>query len=308
MNPSVPSIPGVSSNYTLPTVFKVAAGPNKIWNGSEMQIVNFNVIGQSRNVYNASYAGGLTYELSGVRAYDCGMWFCLQARRTNVSFGIIEQGVASTWDQAINPPSRYGSSNFTKIPENFNVEPGVVYGVDGMAQQAAFTGISNLLFGTVNPDNPGEISYFGANNGYLDGLKGLWYAADNIDGWMGNLTQSLSNDVRLTGTTKQLNSTLYYGVAWAEEAYIKVQWLWIIYPSALVVMSIGFLFITIVENRTQRPWKNYPTAMLYTRLDDRLQEAAAKADAQNRTLTDDFDRMAVRLHTDDWTFRPASVR
>ena len=298
-----------------PSVFIVAQGPGKIWNTSEpsefpgdiIAIYDFNVIGQSRNVYDAMQEA-TPVKLPGVKAYECGLWFCLQARHTNVSFGITEQGVAATWNQAVNPLSRFSSSNFTKIPENFNPEPGVIYGVSGLAQQAATTGISDILFGTVNAGSPVEVAYTGTYGGNLDGLKGLWYAADDIYSWMDNLAQSMSNNVRLTGTTNQLNDTLYDGVAWAEEVYIEVQWVWMIYPFALLLMAIGFLLLTIVENRKQRPWKNSASAMLYTRLDNQLQEEASKADAQNRGLTEDFDRTAVRLNTQDWTFRPVSVR
>jgi hypothetical protein len=93
------------------------------------------------------------------------------------------------WDQAIIPLNRFSSANFTKIPENFNTEPGLVYGVEARAAQAAYVGIQNNLFGTVNLSNQGEIAYIGSSGGNLDGLKGLWYAADDIDGWMGNLTK-----------------------------------------------------------------------------------------------------------------------
>jgi hypothetical protein len=65
---------------------------------------------------------------------------------------------------------------------------------------------------------------------------------------------------------------MYDGVAWTEEAYIKVQWPWIVFPWALTLMSIVVLLITIAENSKQKPWKNSPSAMLYIRLDDQLQQ------------------------------------
>lgn len=308
------SAPGTSS-IALTTVFAVDAGPNKIWNASNINqdktqwIQDFNVIGLSFNQYNVT-----TYptpiDLPGVRAYECGMWFCLQARHTKVSFGSTNQSITATWYQVASQgsdPSPTGTADFTDIPRAFNTESDVVYSVSNRAEQAAALGIESMLYGLVSPDNPGEISYLGSQEGSVDGLKGLWYAADDMDGWMGNLTRSMSNNVRLTGTPQQHNSTLYDGVAWAEETYIQVQWLWIIFPWALVLMSITFLIITIVETRHHKPWKNSTSTVLYTRLDDPLQEAAYRAGAQNRSLTEDFDRTTVRLDTANWTFRPVSM-
>jgi hypothetical protein len=87
--------------------------------------------------------------------------------------------------------------NCTGIPAEFNTEPGV----GRQALSATSTGVVDLPFGTVSAENAGEVSYFGPVGNNLDGLKGLWYAADDMDGWMGNLTLSLSNNVRQTGAT-----------------------------------------------------------------------------------------------------------
>ena len=312
-NPSIP----FSRAGRQSTVFKVDYGPGKIWNvsdtaaGASLQIMDFNVIGQSRDEYTADTPTGTPTKLKGVRAYECALWFCLQAHRTNISLGIADQGAVSQWNMARGLKAFYGIGistiySFTDIPAEFNTEPDVKSGVGSHALQAAQTGIQELLFGTVIAQNAGEVSYFGPLGNNLDGLRGLWNASANMEGWMGNLTRSLSNNVRLTGSTRQINGTKYDGVAWTEEAYIKVQWLWIIFPWALVLVSIGFLLITIAENSQQRPWKNTPSAMLYTRLDDQLQEQAMKANTQNRELTVDFDQTTVKLNHEEWTFQPVS--
>lgn len=308
--------PPNASEPLFPAVFKVDNGPGTIWNVSEKaknvsstEITSFNIIGQPKNVHYADAGSGATpIKLSGVQAYECALWYCLQAHHTNQPFGITDQGVTTHWNQAVEPEPTDGDAfhefaNFTNIPEEFNVEPGVIYGVSVGAMQAALTGLQNLLYGVVSPMDIMEVSFIGDSGGNLDALKGLWYAMDDLDGWMRRLTQRMSNNVRLTGDTQRLNETKYDGVAWAEEAYIKVQWPWIIYPWALVILSLAFLVVTIIENRGLKPWKNNSSAMLFTRLDNQLQDDALKAHESGSGLTKDFDKKQVRLNTSDWTFR-----
>ena len=245
-------------------------------------------------------------KLSDVQAHECALWFCVQAHYANVSFGVTEHKVTAHWNQAQKAEDFYDTLNLTNIPEEFKVTPGVKYSVAERSRLASWEGLKLLLYGIVSSVDTGEVAVVNSDDSPIDGLKGLWYAAHDIDSWMRNLTLSLSNNVRLTGKTAQLDDAQYNGVAWTQEVYIKVQWAWIVFPWALVLLSLFFLVLTIVQNRKTDPWKNSSSAILYTRLEQDLHDDAATNLASNRGLTEGIDQRTVRLDTENWTFYPTS--
>lgn len=64
------------------------------------------------------------------------------------------------------------------------------------------------------------------------------------------------------------------GVAWYEETYVSVQWLWVILPVLLEVMAFTFLIMTIVKCNMSGVaiWKSSTLPILQGRVKD-LQEA-----------------------------------
>ena len=308
-----PPPPG-DDNYLAYAVFKVDTGPGWIWGNStvaadaDLGILDFNVIGQSKDEYYVNTPKATPVKLSGVEAHECALWFWLQARYTNVSFGIAEQKVTAHWNQAQKVETFYDTLNFTNVPDEFNTEPSVSIGVSQRAVLGTYQDLERLLFGTVNPLNTAQIYFVDPDGNSIDGLKGLWYAVKDIDNWMNNLTKSMTNNVRLTGITTQINDTKYEGVAWALEAYIKVRWAWIIFPWALVILSITFLIVTVLENGKVKPWRSSASAMLYARLDEELQDVATASYAKGNGSTEELEERTVRLDTAAWVFRPASSR
>lgn len=308
VNPSKPA----PSSYSQPAVFKVDTGPGRIWNAStaardaSLVISNFNIIGQSRSVYNASATGsGATpKKLSNVVAHECGLWFCVNTHRTNVSLGIASQEIQAHWNKAKAGVEFTDISNFTNIPKEFNVEDDVAYSISVRSMLALSSGINALLFGTVAASNPGEVSFIGYSGIALDGLKGLWYAADDIDGWVNNLAKSLTNNIRLTGTTQQQNATLYDGTAWTEEVYFFVSWLWMIFPWTLVFLSIAFLTITIIGDWRRTPVKNN----LYEQLEVPPSHVGTglSGNGSNMSLTE----LTIRMNAGGGSFKslPVDVR
>ena len=140
-----PSIPGGDNVYSS-TVFKADDGPGWIWGNrsitsdESLQILDWNVIGQSKSEHNKDTPKATPVKLAGVEAHECAMWFCLQAHYANVSFGIGSQAVTKDWNKARIPDGSqefYAILNFTDIPSDFNPESGINYGVSHRAPLAA---------------------------------------------------------------------------------------------------------------------------------------------------------------------------
>ena len=59
------------------------------------------------------------------------------------------------------------------------------------------------------------------------------------------------------------------GTVLSAKVYVSVNWLWIILPAALVVLSVAFQLLTILTNKRQRLqlWKTSLLAVLFHGLD-----------------------------------------
>jgi hypothetical protein len=82
---------------------------------------------------------------------------------------------------------------------------------------------------------------------------------NNVSLTVQNMVKSMSMRVR-TGP----NSTLALGQAFTDEAFIQVQWLWIILPASTVLLAFIFLILTMWRSaRAKAPvWKSSGLAML----------------------------------------------
>ncbi|KAI9721228.1 MAG: hypothetical protein M1812_002389 [Candelaria pacifica] len=82
-----------------------------------------------------------------------------------------------------------------------------------------------------------------------------------VRGIIDNLATSLTSHIRSLGTGIPV-----YGDMRSTHTFVRVQWVWLAYPIALVVFSIIFLISTIVKSAgcaNQEVWKSSPLALLY---------------------------------------------
>jgi hypothetical protein len=141
----------------------------------------------------------------------------------------------------------------------------------------------------------------------MDCLHAAWMYADDIDKWWARLAKSLTNNVRMNGHLRQEEHDRYTGIAWTEVVHIEVRWLWLIFPASLVLLSTIFLVATMIASWQSglKPWKSFILPVLYTRLEEGLQEEWKQEymDAGN-SLAEVKDRWTSLDSTDDaWVFR-----
>lgn len=77
-----------------------------------------------------------------------------------------------------------------------------------------------------------------------------------------NLARSLTNVIRNSST---MNATQVIGQSYEQIQYIGVRWEWIIFPSALILLSLIILVITMLQshNSVSMTWRSSPLAMLF---------------------------------------------
>ncbi|KAG9762448.1 hypothetical protein KCU73_g1910, partial [Aureobasidium melanogenum] len=77
-----------------------------------------------------------------------------------------------------------------------------------------------------------------------------------------NLASSLTNVIRNSST---MNATQVIGKSYQQVQFIGVRWEWIIFPSSLILLSLGILVITMSQshNSVSMTWRSSPLAMLF---------------------------------------------
>ncbi|KAL2800379.1 hypothetical protein BJX66DRAFT_321783 [Aspergillus keveii] len=87
---------------------------------------------------------------------------------------------------------------------------------------------------------------------------------DGLETSMGNIAASLSR-AALVSSNQSVYGTISQG-----EAYVSVDWIWILLPSALVLLGVCFLLLTILANRRQHLhlWKSSILAVVFHGLDE----------------------------------------
>jgi hypothetical protein len=294
-------------NGTTP-VFITGPGSDHIFNqtdivgeGGILLKMSYNFIGLSYTDFVAANVGSwipgnrTIFSRDNVLAYECGLWNCLQARSVNASDGIVsdtllgfrngqfpreEQAVPNMW------PSEW---RYIEDP-SFNV--GNISAYDSYSIGPVLA-LNDTLVGalsgsiTITPGNyvgytptliAARSSYHEAGMGSAaDCLHAAWVYADDIDRWWARLAKSLTNNIRLNGYLANEESDSYNGIAWTD-----------------VVWQSGLM-----------PWKSFILPVLYTRLEDGLQEEWKEEFAQGSTLLSEVKGRWAALdnNEDAWVFR-----
>jgi hypothetical protein len=331
-------------------LFVAGIGSDYIFNQSDIvgehrdgfvEKLSFNFIGQSYSKFIGANEGSwppqnrTIFNRENVIAYECGLWNCLQARSVSASNGVVHDTMVDFRIQQLIPypglgpeqPKQWAyveepSFNFGGFVPFDELEPGFWQG--GLSQveevlNRALTGSVTISAGAdvtftqdVNAYEPGRPGgYVGAKRDFgADCIYAAWVYADDFDKWWARLAKSMTNNIRMNGFLVHEEAERYRGVAWTEVTYTRVRWLWLIFPAALVLLSIVFLVATMVASWQGglRPWKSFILPVLYTRLEDGLQEEWRQEYAQGTSLLSEVKGRWVGLDKSDdaWVFRHAA--
>jgi hypothetical protein len=150
--------------------------------------------------------------------------------------------------------------NFTNIPSEFNVSPNMVFGASYANAQAISSHFANLVQGTV-----GWSLHFCAFEYRSDGVQSIWLSRHNLSSWIQIVAGCLTVAIRSNGTIANLSDSniKYAGVAKSTQAFVHVHWVWMVYPSAMIV--VGTLHLTVTIWQTVRgnifAWKTSPLVL-----------------------------------------------
>jgi hypothetical protein len=317
-------------------LFVAGIGSDYIFNQSDVvgehkdgfeEKISFNFIGQSYSEFVGANQGSwppqnrTIFNRANVLAYECGLWQCLQARSVNVSNGVVSDTLVDFRVKKVS----HNSSWAEEATFNFGgFEPDIelrTYGRTDIDQLEEV--LDRVLTGSVTINTGADVTYTPDVNSYEPGLVGqfdgatrdfgadcihaAWMYADEYDEWWARLVKSMTNNIRMNGFLVSEETERYRGIAWTEVTYTKVRWLWLVFPAALVLLSMVFLVATMVASWHSglRPWKSFILPVLYTRLEDGLQEEWRQEHAQGTSLLSEVKGRWVGLDKSDdaWVFR-----
>lgn len=94
-----------------------------------------------------------------------------------------------------------------------------------------------------------------------------YIAANGLEPVLAGLAASLTQQALLANTSERV-----VGTVWATETYVKVNWLWLIYPATLTLGAIVLLVLTSRHSNLcgLKTWKSSILPLLYRSLDPRL--------------------------------------
>ncbi|PSN60371.1 hypothetical protein BS50DRAFT_208422 [Corynespora cassiicola Philippines] len=197
------------------------------------------------------YAGGVAVRRNhGLGVVDtlCGLWFCMKEYNVSIHNGKRNEAVAV-------------------IKERVTILK------DGLRKYAKLADLSSPLG---DKTTKGFVVYLSEANGLFERFAhavrvlnsgfyittDMWKTHDGLERWFDNVAESLTYTNRKHLNTSQHIQAQYRGTSSTTEAYIDVRWVWIIYPTILVVAAYIHLAATMWQNENTIAWKSNPLVPL----------------------------------------------
>jgi hypothetical protein len=212
----------------------------------------------------------------------CALRYCINTYKSSVINGQLTEEILGTWDLSSNPSSP-SSSNYTLstvLPAGITISQQTKFEIGKATHQALNTWLHvNLQFSTTYETNGIVSDYEGwtlAKNdiGRRFDLIELFNRTDPADLFR-NLAQTLTTYIRSLRGTQTVpkdyrgpsipDTGPIQGTAYELQAYISIQWGWLAYPAALLVLTQLFFILVVVQSAVNGTaiWKSSPLALLF---------------------------------------------
>ncbi|KAK2770326.1 hypothetical protein CKAH01_14815 [Colletotrichum kahawae] len=293
------------------TSFDVANSPNtekfKVTNSRNGIFHHINSTSQTYiSVFDVLWVSR-TRRKTKILAHECALWFCMKTYMIEVGDGGLNQTYADGWNTTRfekDNSAHFGEYVFDNIPEEMHVEKQSRYSITKEALAALQRFIDPLLEGTY--EHQYTIINFSS-----EWVEGLYNAQWNLEDWIRRFSTSLTNEVRLHGQVRnKRKDQMRYGCpAFMERQKIIVAWWWLVFPTSLIVISIYYLFHTIIRGARDNisVWKSDSLPMLFCRIDPSiLLKVGDGMDLPNGLdkRVGDVKVCLLREEDGDWVFKP----
>ena len=237
-------------------------------------------------------------------AAECSLWACMMALDIHVMDGRVHQQTVSIWNNTRleNETNAHSTEYvFVDIPSSLNIQGNTRYSLSYRSVEALQSFMHFLTEGSY--ERAFEIVNFSS-----DWTEAMWVSISDLEAWMERLTLSLTNEFRRHGALRDAHNTAYEGDATRMASFVHVQWYWLIYMPLFLLLSLYYLFATIMAGVRDDVaiWKGDSMPMLFSCIHpDILTLGTGKMDTHKGL--DDLGKYGIALGRDDtgiWTFEP----
>lgn len=268
----------------------------------------------------------ILYNISDVRDYTNAMWqLPMRTEFLRASWNFCEQvysdvrvdlGVLSVGNVTMNPLTLVASNSSYTYHSNasgLDYEVADIIGWEALALQNLFNlhlGYYPTPSGSSWTYTPWDSRSLLCQNEGIEDISIPWPSSlpdlqkylsiylryADIEALTKNLATTLTARIRSNTTGGNVNLTMFPGQAFVNEAYVVVQWPWIILPITETVLAAATLAITIVLTRQQALLKGSTVSLLMHQIDGwGPEETRVQRLDTSEQLRDRAKKMVVRL-------------
>ncbi|OHE99848.1 hypothetical protein CORC01_04749 [Colletotrichum orchidophilum] len=238
-------------------------------------------------------------------ATECALWFCMKSYNFTIIESQFHQELIKSWNT-----TRFELSNsahgdeyvFVDVPGDMNVAPESRYSISRKALAALRRFVDPLVETTYEKQ-------YTIINFSSDWAEGIYNAREKLPEWINRFSISLTNEVRLHGEVRDKDRHRYSGRAYETVQVIVVDWLWMLFPTGLIMISIYHLFHTIIRGARDgiSVWKSDSLPMLFCRIDASILAKVGDGMDVPNGLDEAVGDVKVCLWREDdgdWVFKP----
>jgi hypothetical protein len=199
-----------------------------------------------------------------VTASECAMWMCVQAYKVSTRSNRQSQTIVQTISSLNATLQTFSSINATRSYEEYYnyTFPSLPAEMNAMPDKnftVAFWGAETYSSTLDTFNGTGTMSF--SSTVESDPIDAIWRASSNLDPWIKRLALSMTNALR-NGSAAP-SDPFYDGTGY--QLGVSVRWQWITLPAALVLSSVLFLVMVMVQTAKSpvAAWKGSPLAILF---------------------------------------------
>ncbi|KAF6844312.1 arginase family protein [Colletotrichum musicola] len=237
--------------------------------------------------------------------HECALWFCIKSYKMTMTNGRYGQNMLDPWNKTRYEPANSAHNNeyaFVDVPDEMGTANRSRYSISEAALFALRAFVDPLIPGTYEKQ-------FGIINFSSEWIEGIYNAHLDLPTWIRRFSTSLTNEVRLHGQDRSKEPTDYNGFGYKMQQQIIVSWLWMMFPTIMIVVSIYYLVHTIIKGARDgiSVWKSDSLPMLFCRIDPSILARVGDGMDVPNGLDDRVGEVKVCLMREedgDWVFKP----
>ncbi|KAK8149233.1 hypothetical protein G3M48_007763 [Beauveria asiatica] len=238
------------------------------------------------------------------KGFECALWACMKAYDTSMNDGHLSQRIISVWNETQlekKTNAHLDEHVFINVPNEMNTLEHSRYAISARAVETIRRFMDDLTNGWYQ-DNAGRVIFSS------DWIEAIHDGLPAMSEWMDQLTLSLSNEFRRHGKLRDSFSTNYEGSATKLASFVKVKWLWMLYPPLCLIVSLYYLFATISASVRDDVaiWKGDSMPMLFSCIHPDILHLGSGMIDTHKGL-DELGRHGIALAKSEsgaWVFEP----